>query len=80
MKTPDHGPIAPSFFLAAAALAIRVASAGAILAAANGCVLAAGAAAGAIVADEISERDGEFDPLEEAYDGDKRTRPILKED
>ncbi|MBI1391290.1 MAG: hypothetical protein GC152_00985 [Alphaproteobacteria bacterium] len=52
----------------------------AALAALNGCVLAAGAAAGAIVADEIGEKDGRFDPLEEAYDGDKKTTPIVKED
>ena len=46
----------------------------------SGCVLAAGAAAGAIAADEINEDDGEFDPLEEAYDGDKRTKPIIDDD
>ncbi|MCB2097159.1 MAG: hypothetical protein AB7F91_08135 [Parvularculaceae bacterium] len=46
----------------------------------TGCVLAAGAAAGAIAADELNEDDGEFDPLEEAYDGDKGTTPIIDDD
>ena len=45
----------------------------------QGCVLAAGVAAGAVVADEISEKDGKFDPLEEAYDGDPTTKPIIDE-
>lgn len=35
-----------------------------------GCTLAAGAAGGAVAADELNEDDGEFDPLEETYDGD----------
>lgn len=40
----------------------------------SGCLLGAAAGAGAIAADEINEDDGEFDPLEEAYDGDPETR------
>ena len=40
----------------------------------SGCLLGAAAGAGAIAADEINEDDGEFDPLEEAYDGDPDTR------
>ena len=47
---------------------------------ASGCVLAAGAAAGAIAVDELNENDGEFDPLEEAYDGDPGTTPIIDDD
>lgn len=43
----------------------------------QGCVIAAAAGAGALIADEISERDGKFDPLEKAYDGDKTTEPII---
>ena len=44
----------------------------------QGCVaLAIGA--GAVAADEIVEGDGKFDPLEEAYDGDKDTTPIIDE-
>lgn len=35
-----------------------------------GCALAAGATGGAVAADELNENDGEFDPLEETYDGD----------
>lgn len=46
----------------------------------SGCVLAAAAGAGAVVADEISEKDGKFDPLEEAYDGDDSTDPLIDED
>lgn len=46
----------------------------------TGCVLAIGAAAGAVAADEISEDDGEFDPLEEAYDGDEGSTPIIDDD
>ena len=45
----------------------------------SGCVLAAAAGAGAVVADEANENDGEFDPLEEAYDGDDSTDPLIKE-
>ncbi|MBI1391291.1 MAG: hypothetical protein GC152_00990 [Alphaproteobacteria bacterium] len=44
------------------------------------CALAAGAAAGGIAADEISEGDGKFDPLEESYDDDDETTPIIYED
>ena len=40
----------------------------------SGCLLGAAAGAGAIAADEINEDDGEFDPLEEAYDGDPDTK------
>ncbi|MEL7487933.1 MAG: hypothetical protein AAGJ87_12030 [Pseudomonadota bacterium] len=44
----------------------------------QGCVaLAIGA--GAVAADEIVEGDGKFDPLEEAYDGDDDTTPIIDE-
>ncbi|MEM9169312.1 MAG: hypothetical protein AAGC56_06620 [Pseudomonadota bacterium] len=47
----------------------------------SGCLLAAGAAAGAIAVDEIQEKDGKFDPLEEAYDGDPSTAgPLDRED
>ena len=45
----------------------------------SGCVVGLAAGAGAVVADEISENDGEFDPLEEAYDGDPDTDPLIKE-
>ncbi len=45
----------------------------------SGCVIAAAGAAGAIVADEVTETDGKFDPLEEAYDGDDSTTPIIDE-
>lgn len=34
----------------------------------NGCVLLAGAGAGVLAADEITENDGEFDPLEKVED------------
>lgn len=44
-----------------------------------GCVAAA-IGAGAIAVDEAIEDDGEFDPLEEAYDGDDSTAPIIDED
>lgn len=47
--------------------------------AASACVPAI-IAGGAIAVDEIVERDGEFDPLEEAYDGDPTTDPIIDED
>jgi len=40
-----------------------------LLASLNGCALAAGAAGGAVIADEANEDDGEFDPLEDTYDG-----------
>ena len=40
----------------------------------SGCLLGAAAGAGAIAADEANENDGDFDPLEEAYDGDPDTR------
>ena len=45
---------------------------------AQGCV-AAVIGAGAVAADEIIEADGKFDPLEEAYDGDDSTDPIIEE-
>ncbi len=44
----------------------------------QGCV-AAVIGAGAVAADEIIEGDGKFDPLEEAYDGDDETTPIIDE-
>jgi hypothetical protein len=34
----------------------------------NGCVVAAAAGAGVLVADELNENDGEFDPLEKVED------------
>ncbi|WP_425410698.1 hypothetical protein [Hyphococcus sp.] len=40
----------------------------------SGCLLGAAAGAGAVGYDEATENDGEFDPLEEAYDGDPETR------
>ncbi len=43
----------------------------------SGCVLGAAAGAGAIGYDEATEGDGEFDPLEEAYDGDPDTKGPL---
>jgi len=61
----------------------NILKAGLILAATpflNGCVLALGAAAGAVAVDELNENDGKFDPLEEAYDGDRRTKPIIDDD
>ena len=45
---------------------------------AQGCV-AAVIGAGAVAVDEIIEDDGKFDPLEEAYDGDDSTDPIIDE-
>jgi len=45
----------------------------------SGCVAAA-IGAGAVAVDEIVEDDGKFDPLEEAYDGDDSTDPIIDED
>ena len=44
----------------------------------SGCV-AALVGAGAIAVDEAIENDGKFDPLEEAYDGDDSTTPIIDE-
>ena len=47
----------------------------------SGCLLGAAAGAGYIAHDEATEDDGEFDPLEEAYDGDPETAgPLDKED
>ncbi len=51
----------------------------AMLLSGSGCV-AAVIGAGAVAADEIVEGDGKFDPLEEAYDGDDSTTPIIDED
>ncbi len=45
----------------------------------SGCVLALAAGAGAVAADELNEDDGEFDPLEKAYDGDDSTDPLDKD-
>ena len=50
-----------------------------MLFAGSGCVAAA-IGAGAVAVDEIVEDDGKFDPLEEAYDGDDSTDPIIEED
>lgn len=47
----------------------------------SGCLLGAAAGAGAVGHDEATEGDGEFDPLEEAYDDDPDTRgPVLPND
>jgi len=47
----------------------------------SGCLLGAAAGAGYIAHDEATENDGEFDPLEEAYDGDPSTAgPLDKDD
>ena len=46
----------------------------------SGCLLGAAAGAGAIGYDEATEGDGEFDPLEEAYDGDPDTKGPLDDD
>lgn len=43
----------------------------------SGCVVALAAGAGAVAADELNEDDGEFDPLEKAYDGDDTTDPLI---
>ncbi len=43
----------------------------------SGCLLGAAAGAGYIAHDEATENDGEFDPLEEAYDGDPDTKGPL---
>lgn len=43
----------------------------------SGCALGAAAGAGAVAADEVSEDDGEFDPLEEAYDDNPDTQGPL---
>ncbi|MEL6362713.1 MAG: hypothetical protein AAFR21_16680 [Pseudomonadota bacterium] len=45
----------------------------------SGCIAAAIGGV-AVAADEIAEGDGKFDPLEEAYDGDDSTTPIIDED
>ena len=45
----------------------------------SGCLVAAAAGAGAIVADELGENDGKFDPLEDAYDGDEDTEVLSKD-
>ena len=42
----------------------------------SGCLLGAAAGAGAIGYDEATENDGEFDPLEKAYDEDEDTQPF----
>ena len=36
----------------------------------SGCALGVAAGAGAVAADEANEDDGEFDPLEDTYDGE----------
>ena len=46
----------------------------------SGCLLGAAAGAGYIAHDEATENDGEFDPLEEAYDGDPSTAGPLDDD
>ena len=46
----------------------------------SGCLLGAAAGAGAVGYDEATEDDGEFDPLEEAYDGDPSTAGPLDDD
>jgi len=59
---------------------LRLIAAAAYLAAGlstSGCVIALAAGAGAVAADELSEHDGEFDPLEKAYDGDDDTDPLI---
>ena len=56
----------------------QIAFLGVAASSASGCV-AALIGAGAVAADEIIEGDGRFDPLEEAYDGDERTTPIIDE-
>jgi hypothetical protein len=43
----------------------------------SGCLLAAAAGAGAVAVDEANENDGEFDPIEEAYDDDPSTKGPL---
>ncbi|MHA7871853.1 MAG: hypothetical protein ACX939_05845 [Hyphococcus sp.] len=48
----------------------------AMAASTSGCVVALAAGAGAVAADELNEDDGEFDPLEKAYDGDDETSPL----
>jgi hypothetical protein len=42
----------------------------------SGCVLGLAAGAGAVGYDEATEKDGEFDPLEKAYDEDEDTQPL----
>mgnify|MGYP003571219808 CR=1 FL=1 len=46
----------------------------------SGCLLGAAAGAGYVAHDEATENDGEFDPLEEAYDGDPDTKGPLDDD
>ncbi len=46
----------------------------------SGCALGAAAGAGYVAHDEATENDGEFDPLEEAYDGDPETAGPLDDD
>ncbi|WP_375201572.1 hypothetical protein [Hyphococcus sp.] len=46
----------------------------------SGCLLGAAAGAGYVAHDEATENDGEFDPLEEAYDGDPSTAGPLDDD
>lgn len=46
----------------------------------QGCVIAAVGTAAAIAVDEANENDGEFDPFEEAYDGDPSTAGPLDRD
>jgi hypothetical protein len=46
----------------------------------SGCLLGAAAGAGAIAADEANENDGDFDPLEEAYDDDPDTKGPIDEE
>lgn len=46
----------------------------------SGCLLGAAAGAGAVAADEAHENDGDFDPLEEAYDGDPDTKGPIDEE
>ena len=46
----------------------------------SGCLLGAAAGAGAIAVDEADENDGDFDPLEEAYDGDPDTKGPIDDD
>lgn len=58
---------------------LKLAALAGFAASTTGC-LAAAVGAGAVAADEITEKDGKFDPLEEAYDGDDSTTPIIDED
>lgn len=65
--------------IAKAQLIAKSAAALSLLFVSSGCVATA-LGAGAVAADEIAEGDGRFDPLEEAYDGDPGTTPIIDED